>query len=40
MKHEDSDILKKLGKDSGFKVPEHYFADFGKNLMERSEERL
>lgn len=34
MKHEDSDILKKLGKDSGFKVPEHYFADFGKNLME------
>lgn len=34
MKQEDSPILKKLGKDAGFEVPEHYFADFSKNLMD------
>lgn len=34
MKKEDSDILKKLGKDPGFKVPENYFADFSKKLTE------
>lgn len=34
MKQEDSPILKKLGKEPGFDVPEHYFADFSKNLMD------
>ena len=34
MKQEDSEILKKLGKDPGFKTPDHYFADFSKNLMD------
>lgn len=31
---EENDILSKLGKDSGFKVPENYFADFSKKMME------
>ena len=31
---QESDILSKLGKDAGFKVPENYFADFNKKLME------
>ena len=31
---EDLDILSKLGKDSGFKVPENYFADFNTKMME------
>lgn len=31
---EELDILYKLGKDSGFKVPENYFADFNKKMME------
>lgn len=31
---EDLDILSKLGKDSGFKVPENYFNDFNKKMME------
>lgn len=34
MKQEDSPILKQLGKDSGFDVPEHFFADFKKNIMD------
>ena len=34
MKQEDSTILKKYGKDSGFKVPENYFADFNKRMSE------
>ncbi len=34
MKEEDSYILKKLGKDPGFKVPEHYFDDFNKRMAE------
>lgn len=34
MKKEQSDILSKLGKDAGFKVPENYFADFGKQLQD------
>jgi hypothetical protein len=34
MKKEESDILNKLGKDPGFKVPENYFADFNKKLSE------
>ena len=32
MKHEDSTILKKYGKDPGFKVPENYFDDFNKRM--------
>lgn len=31
---EELDILSKLGKDSGFKVPKNYFADFNKKMME------
>lgn len=31
---EEIDILSKLGKDSGFKVPENYFSDFSKKMME------
>ncbi len=31
---QESDILSKLGKNPGFKVPENYFADFNKQLME------
>ena len=32
MKHEDSTILTKYGKDPGFKVPENYFEDFNKRM--------
>ena len=32
MKQEDSTILKKYGKDSGFKVPENYFEDFNQRM--------
>ena len=34
MKHEDSTILTKYGKDSGFKVPENYFDDFNKRMAD------
>lgn len=34
MKHEDSTISKKYGKDPGFKVPENYFEDFNKRMAE------
>ena len=34
MKHEDSTILKKYGKDPGFKVPENYFEDFNKRMVD------
>jgi hypothetical protein len=34
MKHDDSTILKKYGKDPGFKVPENYFDDFNKRMAE------
>ena len=34
MKQDDSTILKKYGKDPGFKVPENYFADFNKRMTE------
>jgi len=34
MKKEDSEILKKLGKESGFKVPQDYFANFTTNLLD------
>ncbi len=32
MKEEASPILKKLGKDPGFKVPENYFEDFNERM--------
>ncbi|MGN0214608.1 MAG: hypothetical protein ACI4AH_07375 [Muribaculaceae bacterium] len=31
---EELDILTKLGKDTGFKVPDNYFNDFNKKMME------
>jgi len=34
MKREDSTLLTKYGKDSGFKVPENYFEDFNKRMTE------
>lgn len=34
MKHEDSTILNKYGKDPGFKVPNNYFADFNKKMAD------
>ena len=34
MKREDSTILNKYGKDPGFKVPENYFEDFNKRMVE------
>lgn len=35
MKQEDSEILQKLGKEPGFKVPEHFFDDFSKSMMDK-----
>jgi hypothetical protein len=32
MKQQDSTILTKYGKDSGFKVPDNYFDDFNKRM--------
>ncbi|MBQ0068886.1 MAG: hypothetical protein KBT09_03920 [Bacteroidales bacterium] len=34
MKQEDSEILKGIGKETGFKVPENYFAEFNKRMMD------
>ena len=34
MKHEDSTILTKYGKDPGFKVPENFFEDFNKRMTD------
>ena len=34
MKQDDSTILKKYGKNQGFKVPENYFEDFNKRMTE------
>jgi len=34
MKHEDSTLLTKYGKDSGFKVPENYFDDFNQRMAD------
>lgn len=33
MKQEDSEILKGIGKETGFKVPENYFEEFNKRMM-------
>ncbi|MBQ4368079.1 MAG: hypothetical protein II786_08350 [Muribaculaceae bacterium] len=32
MKQEESQILNQIGKESGFKVPDNYFEDFGKRM--------
>ena len=34
MKQDDSTLLKKYGKNPGFKVPENYFEDFNKRMTE------
>ncbi len=34
MKKEDSKILEQIGKETGFKVPENYFANFNSSLMD------
>ncbi len=34
MKQDDSTILKKYGKNPGFKVPENFFEDFNKRMTE------
>lgn len=34
MKHEDSTILNKYGKNPGFKVPENYFDDFNRRMTD------
>ncbi len=34
MKQEESKILQGLGKNPGFKVPENYFDDFNKRMLE------
>lgn len=39
MKHEESEILKGLGKNPGFKVPENYFDDFNKRMLESLPEK-
>lgn len=35
----DSDILDKIGKKNGFKVPENYFANFAKEMSAKLPER-
>lgn len=39
MKKEDSEILSKIGKQTGFKVPDGYFADFAKKMTESLPDR-
>ncbi len=34
MKTKQHDILDKLGKDSGFKVPENYFEEFNQKMLD------
>ena len=34
MKHEDSTILNKYGKNPGFKAPENYFDDFNRRMAD------
>lgn len=34
MKQEQSEILSKIGKDSGFKVPEGYFEEFNERMVQ------
>ena len=35
MENENSDILSKIGKDTGFKIPENYFEDFQARLEQK-----
>lgn len=39
MKKEESEILSKIGKDTGFKVPDNYFADFAEKMTQSLPER-
>lgn len=39
MKHEESEILKGLGKNPGFKVPENYFEEFNKRMLDSLPEK-
>ncbi|MDD5782776.1 MAG: hypothetical protein PUD30_07975 [Muribaculaceae bacterium] len=39
MERNDSEILSKVGRNPGFKVPENYFADFAKNMASSLPER-
>ena len=39
MEKNESDILDKIGKEPGFKVPENYFADFAKEMSAKLPER-
>ncbi len=39
MKQEESEILKGLGKDPGFKVPENYFEEFNKRMLDSLPEK-
>ena len=34
MKHEESEILNKIGRDAGFRVPEGYFEDFNSRMKD------
>ncbi len=34
MKQEESEILKGLGKNPGFRVPENYFEEFNKRMLD------
>lgn len=34
MKQEESEILNKLGKDAGFKVPDNYFEQFNQRMAQ------
>ena len=34
MKHEESEILNKIGRDAGFRVPEGYFDDFNSRMKD------
>ncbi len=34
MKQEESDILKQIGKESGFKVPENFFAEINQKICD------
>ncbi|MCF0182045.1 MAG: hypothetical protein HUK11_07315 [Muribaculaceae bacterium] len=39
MKQEESEILKGLGKNPGFKVPDNYFEEFNKRMMDSLPEK-
>ena len=34
MKHEESEILNKIGRDAGFRIPEGYFDDFNSRMKD------